>query len=86
MSFKTLASRTAGMVLSDFCTMFSEAVLQAKNEIMEYLEGLQMVPQEERVGDNRQYLIQLQRDICSAGQLELLKVFSCMTLNLNLKF
>ena len=69
MSFKSLASRTAGMVLSDFCTMFSESVLQAKHDIMEYLKDLHLVPQDENVQNwnYHQKLIELQNDICSAG-------------------
>ena len=69
MSFKSLASRTAGMVLSDFCTMFSESVLQAKHDIMEYLKDLHLVPQDENVQNwnYHQKLIELQKDICSAG-------------------
>ena len=68
-SFKSLASRTAGMVLSDFCTMFSEAVLQAKHDIMEYLKDLHLVPRDENVQnwDYQQKLIELQRDVCCAG-------------------
>ncbi|CAB4011687.1 peroxisome assembly factor 2-like, partial [Paramuricea clavata] len=70
-SFKALASRTAGMVLADFCTMFSEAVLQAKDDIMEYLKGMQLVPHEENLQnwDYHQKLIELQKDVCSAGIL-----------------
>jgi hypothetical protein len=76
-SFKALASRTAGMVLSDFCTMFSEAVLQAKDDIMEYLKDMQLVPREENLQnwDYHQKLIELQKDVCSAGLLDLTHIF-----------
>ncbi|XP_028398673.1 peroxisome assembly factor 2-like [Dendronephthya gigantea] len=70
-SFKTLASRTAGMVLSDFCTMFSEAVLQAKDDIMGYLKEVQLIPPngDAQSWGYRNQLIEMQKDVCSAGIL-----------------
>lgn len=67
--FKALASRTAGMVLSDFCAMFSEAVIQAKDEMMEYLKDKQLVPSDGNLQnlDSRQKMMEMQKDVCSAG-------------------
>lgn len=79
-SFKALASRTAGMVLSDFCTMFSEAVIQAQDDVMTYCKGLGLLPEMETTDkdepsgceDKQVYhkkAVDLQKDICSAGVL-----------------
>ena len=65
-SFKALASRTAGMVLADFCTMFSEAVVKAQEEVMKYVKDLNLFPSESHnYNVNRD--LEIQRDICSAG-------------------
>lgn len=79
-SFTALASRTAGMVLADFRTLFSEAVIQAQQDVMSYCKelGLLTEMQQPKIGSSNSEEIyddchkksnDLQKDICSAGQL-----------------
>lgn len=77
-SFTSLASKTAGMVLADFRKLFSEAVVQAQEDVMSYcmeLGLLRELPKQDSdspLGDEdyiecHRNSVNLQKDICSAG-------------------
>lgn len=52
--------------------MFSEAVLQAKDDVMGYLEELQLLPPKGNAQswNYQNQLMEMQKDVCSAGKLE----------------